>query len=479
MTAAHAPKLRVLFVDDEENLRHLMKNEMPRRGYEITTAADGPAALEALQKNDKTFDAAIVDLRMPGMSGWDVIDYLQQHHRDLQIVISTGHGNVEDVIHALRLGVYDFVPKPFKVVEIEAALKRIAEKRDLTNKNVALETRLRTVEGSPDLIGTTPIMQQVKRLIDKIAPTDSNVLILGETGTGKELVARRVHDLSRRANKPFVAVNCGALPENLVESELFGHRKGAFTGADQNRKGLIEVANGGTLFLDEMGDLDKAMQVKLLRFLESGEVRPLGSNEALQVDVRVVCATHRDLPRMVREETFREDLYFRINTFEVRLPALRERRDDIRELALSLIARHMKRPSISPEMLPDETLEVLKANEWRGNVRQLANALEHAVIMSNGPIRPEDLPADVLANAAKAPAAATPTVATIGPATFSAPALSRADISQLTLREIEREAIYQALELFQGDKPKAAQHLGISLKTLYNKLNGEQKNAAG
>jgi DNA-binding NtrC family response regulator len=456
-------KLRVLFVDDETAIREIMKIELPRMGHEVTLCEDGAAALKALEK--QTFDAALVDLRMPGLSGWDVIEHIKKVSPETEVVISTGHGDLEAAIQALRLGAYDFLPKPCKLFEISAVLKRIADKRTLTNKTIALETRLKAVEGSPDLIGRTPGMLRVKKLIEKIAPTDSSVLILGETGTGKELVARRVHDLSQRANMPFVAVNCGALPENLVESELFGHRKGAFTGADTPRKGLLEVANGGTLFLDEMGELDKAMQVKLLRFLESGEVRRVGENEAFHVDVRIICATNRELSQMVSEGTFREDLFFRVNTFEILLPPLRERKDDIPELAQALIARHLKRREAPAGILSPATLEVLKQHEWTGNIRELANALEHAVILSDGEaIQPEDLPDGV---------------GTSSSHRSSPESLPMWGPQGKTLREIEMEVIYQALDRHHGDKPKAAAELGIALKTLYNKLNGDTSRAAG
>ncbi len=316
--------LRILFVDDEAPIRQVMSAELPRMGHDVTVCADGASALKALE--DQVFDAAIVDLRMPGLSGWEVIERLREIAPQTDFIISTGHGGMDDAIRALRLGAYDFLPKPCKLVTIANVLQRVADKRALTNKTIALETRLKAVQGPTELIGETPAMLRVKSLVEKIAPTESSVLILGETGTGKELVARRIHDLSQRASMPFVPVNCGALPENLVESELFGHKKGAFTGADSARKGLIEVANGGTLFLDELGELDKQMQVKLLRFLESGEVRRVGESESFHVDVRIVCATNRPLQDMVHEGTFREDLFFRVNTFEIHLPPLRERR---------------------------------------------------------------------------------------------------------------------------------------------------------
>jgi DNA-binding NtrC family response regulator len=421
-------------------------------GHETSICEDGQAAIAAIEKN--TFDVAIVDLRMPGISGWDVVGHIRAVSPETEIIISTGHGNMEDAIQALRRGVYDFLTKPTKLAVIASVLQRVADKRALKHKAIALESRLKAVEGSPDIVGVTPSMERVKKLIERIAPTDSNVLILGETGTGKELVARRIHQLSRRAQMPFVAVNCGALPENLVESELFGHRKGAFTGADTPRKGLIEVANGGTLFLDELGELDNAMQVKLLRVLESGEVRRVGENDAFHVDLRVVCATNRRLQTLVEQGRFREDLFFRVNTFEVHLPPLRERRDDIPELARTLIARHLRRPEVPAGMLTDEVVAVLKQHDWSGNVRELANALEHAVILSDGKtLLVDDLPSSLTRKPRKLHVHG-----------------EEAERPK-TLREIEMDVIVQTLEKNSGDKPRTAIELGIALKTLYNKLN--------
>ena len=462
MSQSAQNKLRVLFVDDEAPIRDVMRIELPRMGHEATICEDGQAALTAIEKH--SFDAAIVDLRMPGISGWDVVSQLQTVSPETEVIISTGHGNIEDAIQALRTrSVYDFLTKPTKLAApIASVLQRVADKRALKHKAIALESRLKAVEGSPNIVGDTPSMQRVKKLIERIAPTDSNVLILGETGTGKELVARRIHELSRRAQMPFVAVNCGALPENLVESELFGHRKGAFTGADTPRKGLIEVANGGTLFLDELGELDKGMQVKLLRVLESGEVRRVGENEAFHVDIRVVCATNRNLQELVAQGGFREDLFFRVNTFEVALPPLRERREDISDLARTLIARHLRRPQIPEGFLTEGVIAVLKQHDWSGNVRELANALEHAVILSDGQsLAVEDLPTSITQRPRK--------LRVHGEA-------AEADRPK-TLREIEMEVILETLERNTGDKPRTAIELGIALKTLYNKLNQHQTHA--
>ena len=402
MSTRKRTSLRVLFVDDESSIAELMRDELPRMGHLATICQSPGSAIEAAGKN--VFDAAIVDLRMPGGSGWDVIDFLREHSPETACVISTGHGDRDAAIRAIRMGAYDFLPKPVSLFEISNVLDRIAEKKALQNRAIALETRLQRAEGRSDLVGSSAPMQRVQKLIDRIAPTDSAVLILGETGTGKEMVARRIHDQSDRRNEPFVAVNCGAIPENLVESELFGHRRGAFTGADSNRTGLFEVANGGTLFLDEFGELDRAMQVKLLRFLESGEIRRVGDNEPAHVDVRIVCATNRELQQMVQRGQFREDLYFRINTFEIYLPPLRERLEDIPSLALHLIARHLKRDSVPETILPPETIRLLQAHSWPGNIRELGNVLEHALILSDGEVlKPSDLPRSLQKSGAEDP----------------------------------------------------------------------------
>jgi DNA-binding NtrC family response regulator len=361
---------------------------------------------------------------------------------------------MQQAIRAVRHRADDFLNKPCKLLDIQQALSRAAVWRQRSRKTLALETRLQAIEGSTDIVGKTASMRQVSTLIERVAPTDSSVLVMGETGTGKELVARRVHELSDRAEMPFVPVNCGALPEHLVESEFFGHRKGAFTGADQSRTGLFEVADGGTLFLDELGELNRSMQVKLLRFLESGEIRRVGENEPIHVDVRIVCATNGDLAEMVGAGEFREDLYFRVNTFEICLPPLRDRLEDLPLLAKVLLARARKRPLADDETLSAEVLAGLSNHAWPGNVRELANAVEHAVIMAGeSAIAMEHLPGHLSGSRS---------------GTVSAFVLPR---GAMTLREVERQIVLGVLAKHSGDKPAAAKELGIALKTMYNKLN--------
>lgn len=421
-----------------------MRIEIPRMGHEVTVCPNGPTAIAALEVN--TYDCIIVDLDMPGMSGIEVIGKAKEMSPETEAVVLTGKSSLETAIAALRHGAFDYLTKPCKLTGIEALLNRVIDKKQITNQFRAAKHQLEQRMGKADLIGTTALMEQVRELIARVAPTNSTVLVRGETGTGKELAARAVHDQSQRAAMPFVTVNCGALPESLIESELFGHRKGAFTGASEQRVGLFEVAHGGTLFLDEIGELPKPMQAKLLRVLESGEVRRVGDNESFTIDVRVVCATHRDLEQMVADGEFRQDLLFRINPFEIHLPPLRERKPDIALLARHLVARFKSTAGISP-LISAEAEQLLISHSWPGNVRQLANVIEHACILCDRlPIRPEHLPR----------------ISDKGTTIRDEPT---------TLQELEMMAIHRALDRHQGNKPGAAQELGISLKTLYNKLN--------
>ena len=451
-SAPKSDSLRILFADDETSLQELISKELPRMGHTVTVCPDGITAVQALSEN--AYDCLLVDLDMPGMHGIEVIQKCKEISPETEAIVLTGKGSTETAVSALRLGAFDYLQKPCRLIELKTLLSRVAAKRELNHQVQALKLRLRRVEGTPTMIGNHPSMQRVKALIQKIAPTQSTVLICGETGTGKELAARAVHELSDRADKPFVPVNCGALPETLIESELFGHRKGAFTGAEENRKGLFEVANGGTLFLDEIGELPKATQATLLRVLESGEIKRVGDSESLTVDVRIVCATHRDLNKMISDGEFREDLMYRINTFEVCLPPLRERSTDIPELACHLLSGHqpalMKRAKSINDVFEAPVLEKLLAHSWPGNIRELANVIEYAAIICDKlPIGAADLPQSM----------------TQEPVTAGR-----------SLREMEMESIWAALDACNGNKTAAAQQLGISIKTLYNKLNADTIN---
>jgi DNA-binding NtrC family response regulator len=449
-TSPQPPKsLSILFADDEPSLQELMRLELPQMGHRVTVCPDGFTAVAALER--EVFDCLLVDLDMPGMNGIQVIKRAHTLSPSTEAIVLTGKQSLESAVEALRFGVVDYLSKPCRLSELATLLDRVAARRDLKHEYVALLRKSKSSSDAPSLIGEHPSMKTVQRLIDKVAPTPSTVLVRGETGCGKELVARAVHLQSVRREKPFVAINCGALPENLIESELFGHRKGAFTGADSQRQGLFEIADGGTIFLDEIGELPLAMQAKLLRVLESGDIRRVGDNESLKVDVRVVCATHRDLEKMVQEGEFREDLMFRINTFEIMVPSLRDRIEDIPALARHLYLRCRPEHASITEIFDKATLQTLQSHTWPGNVRELANVIEHATILSDGlPILPEHLPRHFGDRRLRKE------LRTIGP---------------MSLREVENIAIHESVERHAGNKAAAAEELGISLKTLYNKLN--------
>ena len=454
-----------------------MRLELPTMGHQVTVCPDGRTALAALERN--CYDCLLVDLDMPGASGLEVIEVARKLDPNVDAIIMTGKGTMETAISALRNGAFDFLTKPCRLVDIEAVLNRVAKRREMNQKYLAIKKQLERIEGDRRLVGSSLAMQRVYHLIGKIAPTESTIVILGETGTGKELVARALHEQSLRADKPFVAINCGALPENLIESELFGHRKGSFTGADEHRTGLIEVADKGTLFLDEIGELPKGVQAKLLRFLESGEVRRIGENESTVRDVRVVCATLRNLEDMVREGEFREDLWFRINTFEIHLPPLRERLEDLPELIQHLAKRYSgsvlaKRPS-GRDLFTSEAYKIMQRHQWPGNVRQLANVIEHALILSDTvPIGPEALPQPFLR---MQPETQRNVIGVWGAECNTEDKDSfhpQPHHSLKSLRDLEMDAINNALDRHKGNKNKAAEELGISLKTLYNKLSQQE-----
>ncbi|MCO8125079.1 sigma-54 dependent transcriptional regulator [Stieleria sp. TO1_6] len=447
--------MHVLYADDEPSLQTLMKAQLEKLGHSVVVCPDGETAVAALER--EPFDCLIVDLDMPGIKGAEVIGRARKIRPQIEAVVITGKPDLQSALTAIENHVFAFLSKPCSFKQIKQLLSEVYQRLSHSRRLAALEHRVRQAEGDSELVGTGAAMGLVHTVIGKVGPTDSTVLIRGETGCGKELVARAVHQASLRAAEPMVSINCGALPENLIESELFGHVKGAFTGADNARLGLFEVADGGTIFLDEIGELPTTMQAKLLRVLETGDIRRLGSNQSKRVDVRVICATHRDLEKMVEEEHFREDLMFRINTFEVHVPPLRERADDIMPLAAHLLRRHRNDGGDGPLFTPAAEAELL-AHKWPGNVRELANVVEHAAILCDVlPIDEEHLPRH-----------------------FSRRQL-RGEIREsepMSMKQIEMLAIERALERNSGDKKAAAEELGVSVKTLYNKLNAADEKAA-
>jgi DNA-binding NtrC family response regulator len=441
--------LSILFADDEESLQDLMSMELPRMGHRVTVCPDGHRAVEALEREN--FDCVLVDLDMPGMNGIEVIRRAKEICVETEAIVLTGKESLDSAVLAMRYGACDYLTKPCRLAELQTLLDRILQRRDMVKKYHAVKRQIEKQQGGAQLIGDHTSMNIVRKLVAKVAPTNSTVLIRGETGCGKELVARSVHDQSLRKDKPFVAINCGALPENLIESELFGHRKGAFTGADSHREGLFEEANTGSIFLDEIGELPLSMQAKLLRILESGDMRRVGDNESVKIDVRVICATHRNLEQMVEDGLFREDLMFRINTFEIRLPALRERASDIPKLAVHLFRRFRQDAISDDQLFSPEALHELTSHAWPGNVRELANVIEHATILcEQPPILPEHLPRQFTDRRLRKE------LRGLGP---------------ISLKEAELNTIHDALTRHGGNKQAAADELEISIKTLYNKLS--------
>ncbi len=370
---------RVLVVDDEPALRRSLARLLLSRGMAVFTAEDGASAIRVLE--NESVDVALIDLMMPKVGGLELLDHVRTNHVGVEVIMMTAFGDVETAVKAVRAGAYHFLTKPFRSNdEVVLTVTKAAERRRLLNRALMLERRLQQMEKFGGLIGNSPKMQEVYRLAMGVASTSSTVLILGESGTGKELTARAIHQHSPRAEGPFVAVNCSAIPENLVESELFGHVRGAFTGATATRAGLFEAAHRGTIFLDEIGDLPPLAQVKVLRTLQEGEVKRVGSNETRTVDVRVITATNVDLKEKIARGAFREDLFYRLNVIAITLPALRERREDIPLLAYHFLQKYASRLGSDVKRIAPEAMHRLETHNWPGNVRELENAIEHAVV---------------------------------------------------------------------------------------------------
>ncbi len=458
------PELHVLVVDDEPAIRQVLCAALNKAGYPVESAG---SAAEALAKLDKTpFDVVLSDVFMPVTDGIELIRQARARGHSATFIMITAFASVDSAIDAIKAGAWDYITKPVHNEEILRRLEQIDAVRGLREENRTLR---RMVMGSDDsaFSFTAPAMQAADRLISRVAPTDSTVLLTGESGTGKGVAARRLHELSPRRDGPFVAVNCGAIPENLIESELFGHTKGAFTSADRARKGLFAQADHGTLFLDEIGELPLALQTKLLHVLESKEVRPVGAEASRKVDVRIVAATNRELPAMVRDGRFREDLFFRLSMFQIPMPPLRERRADIAPLIRHLLRRHVPSPGAAKLEIDAEAEDLLVNFDWPGNVRQLENVLHRAAILADGGrIRIADLPPEV-ARVADADVADGGDSAPCG----EGPLRER-------VRRFEVSLIKRAIDDASGDRRLAAQRLGIGLSSLYRKLEEASGDAA-
>jgi len=387
---------RVLVVDDEPALLKAVQSLLEKRGWEVVALADPIAATQRLAQQD--FDVALLDIKMPQLSGLEMLTAFKHRRPEVEVILMTGHATVETALAAVKAGAYDYLTKPFEDIELVArVVAKAIERKHLADRNRELEQKLREKEGGPSweglLIGTSAGMREVHRLVDAVAYSSATVLVMGESGTGKEMVARVVHAKSPRRGHAFVPLNCGALTETLLESELFGHVKGAFTGAQRDQKGLFEAADGGTIFLDEIGDIPLSTQVRLLRVLQEGEIKRVGSADSIRVDVRVIAATHRDLPKLVKAGKFREDLFYRLNVIAIPLPPLRERIDDVPLLAHHFLRRYAERIGKRVRAISPEAVELLAGYRWPGNVRELENAIERAVVLCRADtIAPADLP---------------------------------------------------------------------------------------
>lgn len=452
---------RLLVIDDEENMCHVLKVLLERHGYQVTTETDAERALALL--GQETFSFILCDVRMPGMDGLSFIRQAGERLRDCPVIMMSAYGSVESAIEAMKAGAYDFISKPFKTDEVLLALKKAEEREQLKQENVSLRRQISEISSGlrfGTMVAASPLMGELFEVAQKIAQYNTTVLISGESGTGKELIARGIHGASPRRDKPFVAVNCGSIPENLLESELFGHVRGAFTGADAERKGLFREADGATLFLDEIGELPPVMQVKLLRVLQEHEVRPVGSGKIAKVNVRVLAATARRLDEQVVSGAFREDLYYRLNVMPLTVPPLRERKEDIPVLCLHFIKKFNSRLDVQVKGIRPEAMERLLSYHWPGNVRELENALQRAMVLSqSGYVEAEHVGSPLTKSVSSAPTDACHIELVDG------------DLSmKQAQRQMEARLIARALARCGGNKSRASALLGISYPSLLSKI---------
>ena len=442
--------IRVLIAEDKESMRRSLTRLFSDKGYEVAEAASGEEALARFSEME--VDLVVTDIQMEGITGLDLLAEIKKRSPQTPVLVMTAFGTVENAVEAMRQGAFDYLLKPFSLSEVETRVEKALEQRRLLTENRYLKETIDQSVGK--MIGRSEKMQQVHRLIEKVAPHTSPVLILGETGTGKELVAREICQRSPRAERPFIPVNCGAIPENLLESELFGYEKGAFTGAAAQKKGWLELAEGGTLFLDEIGELPLSLQVKLLRFLQEREFQRVGGTKTIKVDVRLIAATHRDLKQEIVEHRFREDLYYRIRVIEIHLPPLRERLGDALELAAYFLQKFNQELHKNLRFLP-ETLDLLTIYSWPGNVRELENVIERAAVLAEGEaVRTEDLP---------------PEFQSISAPDGSGEASSETGLTE-RLEQMEREIIRKTLDETQGNQTQAARVLRLHRSSLQYKM---------
>jgi DNA-binding NtrC family response regulator len=444
----------ILVVDDEEAFRYMLSSLMSGAGYAVDTAADGVTAINAIQT--KLYHVVLLDLKMPKVDGLEVLKFIKTNAPGVEVIMLTGMADVKTAVECMKTGAYDYITKPTTADELLTTIQRALERRQLLIDNIVMKGTLERIQGPFEMVGESEAYRRVLEIAAKVAPTESTVLIQGPSGTGKELIANFIYQNSSRTDEPFVTLNCASIPDTLIESELFGHEKGAFTDARQQKQGIVEIANNGTLFLDEIGDISPIVQPKILRFIQSGEFRRVGGNTTLKADVRILSATNKNLQEEVREGKFREDLLYRLNVITIDVPPLRVRKNDIPLLAAHFVTNRMKsrvKPTISTR-----AMEVLMDYDWPGNIRELENVLERAAILCrNNLIEPADLS---LPNA---------------PMSLPVGAMSDQKIgTAIPLKEIERLHIEGVLRSFRGNKAESAKILGISLKTLYTKIQQYQ-----
>lgn len=439
---------RILVVDDEPNMQGLFKKILGKEGYDVVTAFSGEEAVKKLET--EWFDLLISDLKMPGMNGLDLLKKVKHLTPTLPCIMLTAHGTIDSAVAAMKEGANDYLTKPVNIDEIKIVVKRVLENYRLIREVEHLRGKMGLESGPNTIIGRSKPMKDLYRLLERVANSHTTILIYGESGTGKELVARSIHQQSPRRDRPFVTIDCGTLHETLLESELFGHVRGSFTGAISNKKGLFEDAHGGTLLLDEIGDTTSAFQSKLLRVLQESEIRPVGGNKTITVDVRVIAATNKDLKKSVEEKTFREDLYYRLAVVPVVIPPLRHRKEDIPLLVDHFLKKNCERGHLEPKRISAKAMRLLTEAPWPGNVRELENVIERAVLLSpDAEITPEALFIDPAIEDSKNPLH---------------------QVIRTTTEIVEKEKIAEATQRAQGNRSRAAKLLGISRATLYNKL---------
>jgi len=442
---------KILVIDDDAVARELLADALKKDGHEVESFSNGTDALVRGQQT--VFDLVLTDIRMGTVDGLTVLREFKRFSPDTSIVLLTAFGSLEGAIEGIKQGAFDYLAKPFRKEEVKLVVQRALEHCRLVRENKRFRVELKEKEEWSPLVGSSPAMLEVYKLVARVSESRSTVLLQGESGTGKELIARAIHANSPRRDKPFIPVNCGALPDTLLESEMFGHEKGAFTGAVGLKAGLFEAATGGTLFLDEIGELGPALQVKLLRVMQDQEVRRVGGTASVKVDVRIIAATNRDLEQLVKEDKFRDDLYYRLNVVRITLPSLVDRKEDIPMLAHHFLQKYVGGTSSGVRGFLPETMVLLKEYRWPGNVRELENAVERAVSLSHGPlVTPDDLPESIR---------------TAAPLEAKSTSASDGDEVCLTLEEVEKRHLIRVLKEMKGNKVKAAKILGIDRRTLY------------